>query len=258
MEKYDYIGERYNQTRKADPFLLSRLIHHLQPKQDGNYLDIGCGTGNYTIALHQNGLNIDGIEPSDLMRQEAQSRSNKIKWTKGIAELLPFDNNSYDGVLATLTIHHWENLNMAFAEIVRVLKPGSRVVIFTSTSEQMQGYWLNHFFPKMIEKSMLQMPSLTTIESALNAAGLTIQTKELYHVKDDLQDCFLYVGKNKPALYFNASIRNGISSFSALANQDEVAKGLIKLQQAIDDNTIQHIQEYYKNDLGDYMFIVAG
>ncbi len=51
--KYDAIGTNYNQTRKADPYLTEQLLKHLNPTKEGVYLDIGCGTGNYTNALRE-------------------------------------------------------------------------------------------------------------------------------------------------------------------------------------------------------------
>ena len=38
MEKYDHIGIGYNQTRQADPYLLSRIVHHLAPEVGKTYL----------------------------------------------------------------------------------------------------------------------------------------------------------------------------------------------------------------------------
>lgn len=46
--KYDHIGINYNTTRKADRYLTEKLCEYLNPKLNGLYLDIGCGTGNYT------------------------------------------------------------------------------------------------------------------------------------------------------------------------------------------------------------------
>lgn len=75
--KYDEIGEGYNATRKADPFLVSQFNVHLSPRKDGLYLDIGCGTGNYPIELQKAGLRLIGIDPSETMLEKARLRSNK-------------------------------------------------------------------------------------------------------------------------------------------------------------------------------------
>ncbi|MEJ5996442.1 hypothetical protein WG904_18585 [Pedobacter sp. Du54] len=77
----------------------------------------------------------------------------------------------------------------------------------------------------MLNASIAQMPSLNRIKKAADEAKLKISGIEKYFIKDDLKDCFLYVGKNKPECYFDERIRNGISSFSSLANLNEVNKG---------------------------------
>jgi ubiquinone/menaquinone biosynthesis C-methylase UbiE len=151
-EKYDRIGRSYNSTRKADPFLAGRLFHHLNPESAKQYLDIGCGTGNYTLALHQMGVHFIAVDPSEEMLKKAKARTPSIHWLKGKAEALPLDSECVDGILASLTLHHWAILEKGFEELFRVAKPKSRLVIFTSTPEQMEGYWLNHYFPQMLKR----------------------------------------------------------------------------------------------------------
>ncbi len=255
--KYNTIGIDYNQTRKADSYLTDQLFKHLSPHKNGLYLDIGCGTGNYTDALQNIGFQFIGIDPSIEMLQKAQSQNKKVKWKIGSAEKTNLPQQSIDGIIGTLTIHHWTNLSRAFSELTYVLKPNGKIVIFTSTPEQMKGYWLNHYFPIMLEDSIVQMPSLEAVEHAMNIAGLKITTTEAYNIKPDLQDQFLYCGKQNPELYFDESIRHGISSFSALANKDEVENGLVTLREDIDSGKIGEIIKSYQNDLGDYLYIIS-
>ena len=139
----------------------------MNPKDGQSFLDIGCGTGNYTIALNEMGVEFTGIDPSEEMLKTAKSKSEKINWLKGHVEKIPFSNQTFDGAIATLTIHHWPDLKKGFGEIFRVLKPDANLVIFTSTPEQMKGYWLNHFFPKMLADSMLQMPDFELVKHHL-------------------------------------------------------------------------------------------
>src|SRR5688572_25181761 len=235
--KYDKIGVGYNTTRQADPYLFSRLYAMLSLTTDGHYLDVGCGTGNYTIEFANKGIRFTGIDPSSEMLLTAKTKSDKVNWLNGIAEELPFSDNSFDGAIATLTIHHWKNIENGFKEIARVIKPGSRLVIFTSSPEQMDGYWLNHYFPELIKRSSLQMPSVETVELALKHAGFTINTFEKYFVQDDLQDLFLQCGKNRPEIYFDENVRRGISTFAALANKEEVDAGLKMLADDIHNNS---------------------
>ena len=55
-EVYDKIGFAYDTTRKADPEIIRRLYHHLQLGVGSSVIDIGCGTGNYTMTLKKYGL----------------------------------------------------------------------------------------------------------------------------------------------------------------------------------------------------------
>ncbi len=144
QEKYDLIGQNYNRTRSADPYLLERLHQLLQARSSGRYLDIGSGTGNYTSALSSRGLNMIGVEPSARMLTEARTRNEAVDWRQGHAEQIPLNDHEVDGVVASLTLHHWTSLEAGFREWRRVLKPEGRVVIFTATPRQMEGYWLNH------------------------------------------------------------------------------------------------------------------
>jgi hypothetical protein len=101
------------------------------------------------------------------------------------------------------------------------------------------------------------MPAFKTINKPIKNAGLSITKTELYCIKPNLKDLFLYCGKHNPKLYLNPIVRQGISSFSSLANRIEVDKGLGKLKLDIKNNTIEGVIDSYKNDLGDYLFIVV-
>ncbi|WP_293301261.1 class I SAM-dependent methyltransferase [Pedobacter sp. UBA4863] len=253
--KYNKIGKNYNTTRKADPHLVEKLSRFLPTKTGHLNLDIGCGTGNYTIALANKGFSFVGIDPSEKMLSEAKIRNSDSSWLKGKAERIPAKNNVFNGIIATLTIHHWADLEKAFSEIDRVLCNSGKLILFTSTPEQMRGYWLNHYFPNMLNSSINQMPSLIDIQNAIKQTNLHITQVEKYFVKEDLQDCFLYIGKNDPTLYFNETIRNGISSFSSLANIEEVALGLLHLKKDLNNEVFYKIKTRYDNELGDYVFI---
>jgi SAM-dependent methyltransferase len=255
--KYDKIGIGYNQTRKADPYLLSRLYELLQANDTGRYLDIGCGTGNYTIPLHQKGIDFTGVDPSAKMLEKAKQRCPSICWIQGSVERSNLPPNSFDSAIASLTLHHWKDLDLGMNNIQHLLKPNARFVIFTSTAEQMEGYWLKEYFPRMLDDSIQQMPSLSTIRNSLVSSGFDIVKEEPYSVKEDLEDLFLYAGKYRPEIYLDENVRKGISSFSDLSRQKEVKKGLALLKADITSGQIQHIISRYENGKGDYMFFLA-
>ncbi|MFV8753023.1 class I SAM-dependent methyltransferase [Nannocystaceae bacterium ST9] len=253
---YDAIGTGYDGTRHADPYLVERL-DALLADAGAPILDLGCGTGNYTLALAERGRTMIGVDPSTRMLDEARSKSDAIAWTLAGAEGLPFADRWFAAAIATLTIHHWTDLHVGFAELARVLRPGARVVVFTSTPEQMRGYWLNHYFPTMLERSMAVMPSLAVVGEALTFAGFVAIRSEPYAVREDLRDLFLYSGKHAPARYLDPSFRRAISSFAALAEPDELSAGLERLADDLEHGRWAEVSARATGELGDYLFVVA-
>lgn len=257
-ERYDSIGIGYDNSRKADPWIAQRLFELLTNGQsNGIYLDLGCGTGNYTSLLEKMGLQLIGVDPSEAMLEKAKAKQTSVTWLKGKAEHIPLGPETVDGVLACLTIHHWNDLKKGFQEIHRVLKDDGNIVIFTTLPEQTAAYWLRHYFPKMIEQSATSLPYARDIENAFSQAGLRIIYQEPYFVRPDLQDRFLNSGKYKPELYLDAKMRKSISSFSLIANQEEVKKGLKDLESDIATGRVREVIQRHENDLGDYLFIAG-
>lgn len=255
MALYDKIGNGYDTTRKADLYITGRLLFYMQPKVDKRYLDLACGSGNYTITLRTSGLDICGIDISDKMLSLARPKDPSINWVLGDVEALPFSYNSFTGAFCVLAIHQFKNLQQVFNESLRVVT--DRLVIFTSTAEQMEGYWLNEYFPTAMRKSIEQMPSAKTIADTLRKVGFNRIVWEPYEIKDDLQDLFLYIGKHQPEMYLNSKIRQGSSTFSSLADFEEIKRGCDLLDADIRSGRIHKVMEAYNRNNGDYLFVTA-
>lgn len=253
---YDRIGAGYDATRRPDPYITQRLIYHLNGQAGGNYLDVACGTGNYTLSLAKAGLKMAGIDQSSRMIDTARIKESAVSWYVGSAEALPFPDGAFAGAVCTLAIHHFPALQPAFQEIARVLGQG-RFVLFTSTPDQMRGYWLNEYFPQMMARSAEQMPRLEAILQSLGKVGLRAIYTEPYEVREDLQDLFLYSGKHRPAVYLDPRIRAGSSSFASLADPHEVEHGCRRLAEDIECGRISEVIASYHHEEGDYLFVVA-
>jgi ubiquinone/menaquinone biosynthesis C-methylase UbiE len=254
---YDVIGRNYDNTRQADPYLTQWLFEELDLPKGAHVLDVGCGTGNYTIALSGKGLHFTGIDPSERMLEEARKKSDQVQWMIGVAEDLPFAQGIFDGAIATLTTHHWKDLDAGFRAIRRVLRRGAPLVIFTSTPDQMRNYWLSHYFPHMMERSAAVMPGLARTRSALQHAGFSRIISKPYTVREDLRDLFLYAAKYAPERYLDPIYRQGISSFTSLAEDEEIANGLQQLAQDIEKGKWQQVARSFDDRIGDYLMINA-
>jgi ubiquinone/menaquinone biosynthesis C-methylase UbiE len=257
MAVYDEIGIGYDGTRKADPYITSRIIHYLDIDDEGLYLDVACGTGNYTVAIAaRTRAAFHGIDVSEHMLGIARKKSREIQWSVGDVSSLPYRDDTFSGAMCILAIHHFKDLDGALREVFRVLSHG-RLVIFTSDKKQMEGYWLNEYFPETMRKSTANMPGIEEVSLSLEAAGFEHIVTELYDVKPDLQDWFMYCGKHNPRMYFDPAIRMGSSGFASFGDEDEVERGLESLSRDIASGRINEVIESYRNENGDYAFIVA-
>lgn len=101
---YDLIGSTYVASRRADPAIVQGLRRKFALKSSAAHLDLGCGTGNYTVALGNLGGAWSAIDASEVMLAQAAQKSQSIEWIRSGAERLPFADGSFDGAICTLAI----------------------------------------------------------------------------------------------------------------------------------------------------------
>jgi SAM-dependent methyltransferase len=95
-------------------------------------VDIGCGPGIAVHRAHELGAEVIGVDPATVMLRVARARwrrDTNVSWRIGTAESLPVDDGWAQVVWSLATVHHWVDLDAAFAEVLRVLAPGGRLVV---------------------------------------------------------------------------------------------------------------------------------
>ncbi|MGH3497279.1 MAG: class I SAM-dependent methyltransferase [Nocardioidaceae bacterium] len=98
-------------------------------------LEIGCGTGFFTLNLKLAGViddaHVTDISPGmvEVARRNAEALGFSIEGRTADAERLPYDDGTFDVVVGHAVIHHIPDVELAFREMLRVLRPGGRVVI---------------------------------------------------------------------------------------------------------------------------------
>ena len=253
---YDHIGKTYDTTRRADPGIVQQVVKFLDLKPQGRCLDVGCGSGNYTYALQQAGLGVDGVDISAEMLNKAKTKYPSVQWHQASVTALPFADNTFDGVTCVLASHHFPDVMQAFQEMFRVLNTG-KIVLFTSTPEQMAYYCLAHYFPKMLAAGAAKMLSFPYLEKALVAAGFAHVHSQPFFIDEGLVDGFLGIGKHRPEIYLDEQVRAGMSIFQLYAEPNELQMGLSQLQQDLTSGAITEIIQQYDAAVGDYLYVVA-
>lgn len=92
-------------------------------------LDLGCGEGRYARKLQANGALVSGIDPVPQFIERARSLDSVSTYVEGIAEELPFKDNSFDIVLSYLSFVDIPDLQAASTEIARVIRDRGQLVI---------------------------------------------------------------------------------------------------------------------------------
>ena len=95
-------------------------------------LDVACGTGVLTQALAQrvgSSGYVAGIDPNPGMLEVGRSLATKIDWKQGVAESLPFHDDSFDVVTSQFGLMFFSDRQKALSEMLRVLAPGGRLVV---------------------------------------------------------------------------------------------------------------------------------
>jgi SAM-dependent methyltransferase len=107
---------------------LRQIIKDQRSKiKDPKILDVGCGTGANLEMLAQFG-EAEGVDVSDDALEFCRAKG--LKTHKGLAEKLPFENESFDLVTALDVVEHLDDDVAGLKEMNRVLKKGGRTLIF--------------------------------------------------------------------------------------------------------------------------------
>lgn len=111
---------------RYDAFLCALL-----PAGSGHILDVGCGSGRLSLALSCSHHNVTGIDLSPKMIERARLNAadgSKLVFVCDDFLTHDFGFESFDGIISAAMLHHVP-AELAIARMVRLLKPGGRLVI---------------------------------------------------------------------------------------------------------------------------------
>jgi SAM-dependent methyltransferase len=120
-------AEAYERSRPDYPSeAIDRLIQELELTRSCRALDLGAGTGKLTRLLQPTGATLVAVEPVEAMRGAFASVLPQVRLVGGVAEALPFADETFDAVVCAQAFH-WFDGDRAIPAIYRVLKRWGRL-----------------------------------------------------------------------------------------------------------------------------------
>ena len=158
-----------------------------------NVLDVASGTGDLAIELAARvgaGGSVIGSDFSEQMLDRARIKAPQLEWVQANALALPYEDDLFDAVTVGFGARNFSDLGAGLAEMVRVTRPGGRVVVLeitTPTRPPLSTFfslWFDRLVPLIgrfagdpdaysyLPSSVRRFPDARTLAQRLSAAGL--------------------------------------------------------------------------------------
>jgi SAM-dependent methyltransferase len=128
LEKAALRGEPSYVWRAGQQRRLEMIVRAAEERIKGCILENGCGVGMYVEHLSPFAGKVIGLEYD--FERAAAARTNSPNIINGAGEFLPIPSGSFDLILSHEVIEHVQDDRAAVCEMIRVLRPGGRLVLF--------------------------------------------------------------------------------------------------------------------------------
>ncbi len=145
-EMFDKIAPYYDGTNRIlslglDQYWRRKAVTRLSPSAGGEYLDLGCGTGDIALEIlrAQPDCRVTGIDLSEGMLELGRKKVRDagldaaITLVKADALALEFPDDSFDAAITSFCLRNITDRTRALEEIRRVVRPGGSLVILELT-----------------------------------------------------------------------------------------------------------------------------
>jgi SAM-dependent methyltransferase len=130
---------------------------------------------------------------------------------------LPFDENTFDAAMATVTIHQWSDPDQGLRELRRVSR--GPVVILTFDGDALDEFWLARYAPEMIEAERRRYPKVDHVQQVLGGTSSVSVVPILYGCLDGFTEAFYA----RPEAFLDPDVRRSQSAWGFVSDEVESA-----------------------------------
>ncbi len=149
----------------ASPFLRER--YDFSQTNGLTMLEIGCGSGALSCRFAREGAQITAVDITDaavaMTRNNADIQNVSLTVQQEDAEKLSFSDNSFDYVFSWGVLHHTSDMDQAFREVARVLKPGGRGLAMVYYRPSV-AYYVHGLYWLLIKGKLFQGDTIHTVQ----------------------------------------------------------------------------------------------
>jgi demethylmenaquinone methyltransferase/2-methoxy-6-polyprenyl-1,4-benzoquinol methylase len=161
----------------------SRVKNAVKPAQGERILDLAAGTGTSSMALRVPGAVVVAADFSRGMIEEGKKRYPELQFEFADAMALPFEDRIFDAVTISFGLRNVQDHKVALGEMLRVLKPGGRLVICEfSHVKGLLGtfyrFYLNNVLPRLSALASKTPEAYSYLSESINAWPTQEQLKQ--------------------------------------------------------------------------------
>ncbi len=191
-------------TRQAMPFstantitdanALRMIVAAAAPRPSDTVLDVACGGGIVVCAFAPEVKHATGIDMTPAMLDRARALAaersiTNVSWDRGDVGSLPYADGTFDVVVTRFSMHHFLDPIAVLREMVRVCKPGGRVVVvdmYASGDPAKAAEW--NRLEKLRDPSHVRCLTLTELKGLFGRVGLPEARASHYELRDEVQN----------------------------------------------------------------------
>jgi len=190
IKEFTHAAEKYESEHAGIYELCKKdypdILAELEKESFTDLLDAGCGPAPMISLLSEKypDKHYTGLDLTPAMIEVAKAKNlPNTKFVVGDCENFPFEADSFDAIICSMSFHHYPNPQDFFNSVQRCLRPGGRLILRDMTSDNPLIIWfVDHIelpLANLIGKGDFKMASRKTVYTCSENAGLIVESYEI-------------------------------------------------------------------------------